>query len=67
MRLGGKVCIITGAGSGIGHASALLFAGEGARVVAADLVHVDDRTLVRTGQSAQHLETHGALFTRARD
>ena len=37
MRLGGKVCIITGAGSGIGHASALLFAGEGARVVAADL------------------------------
>jgi NAD(P)-dependent dehydrogenase (short-subunit alcohol dehydrogenase family) len=39
-RLEGKVCLITGAGSGIGRASALLFAGEGARVVVAD---VDDR------------------------
>jgi NAD(P)-dependent dehydrogenase (short-subunit alcohol dehydrogenase family) len=37
MRLDGKVCIVTGAGSGIGRASALLFAAEGARVVAADL------------------------------
>jgi NAD(P)-dependent dehydrogenase (short-subunit alcohol dehydrogenase family) len=36
-RLAGKVCIITGAGSGIGQASALLFAGEGARVVVADV------------------------------
>jgi NAD(P)-dependent dehydrogenase (short-subunit alcohol dehydrogenase family) len=37
MRLDGKVCIVTGAGSGIGRASALLFAAEGARVVVADL------------------------------
>jgi NAD(P)-dependent dehydrogenase (short-subunit alcohol dehydrogenase family) len=37
MRLEGKVCIVTGAGSGIGRASALLFASEGARVVAADI------------------------------
>ena len=37
MRLEGKVCIVTGAGSGIGRASALLFAAEGARVVAADI------------------------------
>ena len=36
-RLDGKVCVITGAGSGIGRASALLFAAEGARVVAADI------------------------------
>jgi NAD(P)-dependent dehydrogenase (short-subunit alcohol dehydrogenase family) len=36
-RLSGKVCIVTGAGSGIGRASALLFAAEGARVVVADL------------------------------
>ncbi|HSS94468.1 MAG TPA: glucose 1-dehydrogenase [Candidatus Dormibacteraeota bacterium] len=39
-RLQGKVCLITGAGSGIGRATARLFAKEGARVVVAD---VDDR------------------------
>src|SRR2546425_8360780 len=36
-RLDGKVCVITGAGSGIGQASALLFAREGARVVVSDI------------------------------
>jgi NAD(P)-dependent dehydrogenase (short-subunit alcohol dehydrogenase family) len=36
-RLDGKVCLITGAGSGIGQASARLFAKEGARVVVADI------------------------------
>jgi NAD(P)-dependent dehydrogenase (short-subunit alcohol dehydrogenase family) len=35
-RLEGKVAIVTGAGSGMGKASALLFAEEGARVVCAD-------------------------------
>ena len=35
-RLKDRVAIITGAGSGIGKASALLFAKEGARVVVAD-------------------------------
>jgi len=37
-RLSGKRAIITGAGSGIGRASALRFAEEGARVLAVDLV-----------------------------
>ena len=36
-RLEGKVTVITGAGSGIGQASARLFAAEGARVVVADI------------------------------
>jgi 3-oxoacyl-[acyl-carrier protein] reductase len=37
MRLSDKVAIVTGAGSGIGAASALAMAREGARVVVADL------------------------------
>ena len=37
MRLSDKVSVITGAGSGIGRAAAVLFAREGARVVVADI------------------------------
>jgi len=40
MRLGKKVTLITGAGSGIGRETAILFAREGARVVVAE---VDDQ------------------------
>jgi meso-butanediol dehydrogenase/(S,S)-butanediol dehydrogenase/diacetyl reductase len=36
MRLANKVAIVTGAGSGMGRAAALLFAREGAKVVVAD-------------------------------
>ena len=37
MKLQNKVTIITGAGSGMGRAMALLFAKEGAKVVVSDI------------------------------
>lgn len=36
-RLKDKTCLITAAGQGIGRASALAFAAEGARVIATDI------------------------------
>ena len=52
MRLAGKVAIITGAGSGIGRASALLFASEGAKLVIgdkADSVHETAKMVTEAG------------------
>jgi NAD(P)-dependent dehydrogenase (short-subunit alcohol dehydrogenase family) len=44
-RLDGKVCVITGAGGGMGREAAIVFTGEGARVCAAD---VDGRLVEET-------------------
>jgi NAD(P)-dependent dehydrogenase (short-subunit alcohol dehydrogenase family) len=46
MRLRDKVAIITGAASGMGAATALLFAGEGALIVVADLLAADGEQVV---------------------
>jgi NAD(P)-dependent dehydrogenase (short-subunit alcohol dehydrogenase family) len=50
-RLDGKVAFITGGGSGIGRAAAILFAREGARVVIAD---IDAAAGEQTAQLAGH-------------
>lgn len=44
MRISGKVAIVTGAGSGIGRATALRLAEEGAAVLCADIAKATDTT-----------------------
>lgn len=57
--LDGKVAIITGAGSGIGRASALRFAAEGAKLVLGDkteAVHDTAKAIIDEGHAAIALE-----------
>ncbi len=51
-QLDGKVALITGAGSGIGRASALVFAREGAKVAVADIVVEGGEETVRMVKEA---------------
>jgi NAD(P)-dependent dehydrogenase (short-subunit alcohol dehydrogenase family) len=69
MRLAGKTAIITGAGSGIGEASALLFAQEGARVLCADVIaEAGERTadaICRAGGQAHACQADVRSFADA--
>lgn len=56
-RLDGKVAFITGAAAGIGRATALLFAREGARVVVADIA-------AAAGEETAHRAGNGAIAIR---
>ena len=59
--LKGKVAVVTGASSGIGRASALVFAREGAKVVVADVIVTGGEETVRLIKAAGG----EALFVRA--
>src|SRR5712692_10171891 len=68
MRLKDRVAIVTGAGSGIGAASALAMAAEGARVVVADVNEATAKAVVEKieRQGGQGLALH-ADVARAAD
>jgi NAD(P)-dependent dehydrogenase (short-subunit alcohol dehydrogenase family) len=51
-RLAGKVAVITGAGSGMGRAAAVMFAEAGARVVCADMSGAEEETAALIGAAA---------------
>jgi 3(or 17)beta-hydroxysteroid dehydrogenase len=54
-RVEGKVCLVTGGGSGLGRADAIRLAEEGARVVVTDVNR-------EAGEETAHLASNGAIF-----
>ena len=60
-QLDGKVAIITGAGSGIGRASAILFAAEGAKVILGDKTEAVHETAKMVGDAAIAIQIDAGL------
>lgn len=60
-QLDGKVAIITGAGSGIGRASAILFAHEGAKVILGDKTEAVYETAKMAGDAATAIQIDAGL------
>jgi NAD(P)-dependent dehydrogenase (short-subunit alcohol dehydrogenase family) len=68
MRLANKVALITGGGSGIGKASSLLFAREGAKVVVVDLKKDTAQTTVdEIREAGGDAQAFGADVSKAKD
>jgi NAD(P)-dependent dehydrogenase (short-subunit alcohol dehydrogenase family) len=65
-RLGGRVCVITGAASGIGAETARCFAGEGASVVGVDLKAGSPGVLALQADVTDEQQVR-ALFARVKD
>jgi NAD(P)-dependent dehydrogenase (short-subunit alcohol dehydrogenase family) len=65
-RLDGKVCVITGAASGIGAATARLFGEEGATVVGVDLSPDSEGDLAVQADVTDAAQVQ-AMYTRARE
>ena len=65
-RLEGKVCVITGAASGIGAATAALFAAEGARVAGVDLDESSDAELPLAADVSDEEQVRG-MYDRVRE
>ena len=62
-RVNGKVCIVTGAASGMGKADAIMLAAEGAKVVLTDLNEADGQAVAaQIGESAIFVK-HNEIFT----
>ena len=60
-QLDGKIAIITGAGSGIGRASAILFAAEGAKVILGDKTDAVHETAKMVGDAAIAIQIDAGL------
>jgi len=65
-RLDGKVCVITGAASGIGAEAARLFAAEGAKVVGVDIAPGSEGELALEADVTDEEQVRG-MYQRARE